>query len=331
MPLTLLIPDLLAPRDAPAALRALRLATMERWLARADVERLPAGSGSAWLARAWKLAPPPAFAAISLAGDVEPREGSWLRADPVHLRIERDLVALHDAAGLGVTQDEAWALVASLNTHFKDDGLKFTAPVPERWYVRVPEGEAPSTTPLDAVAGRDIFGSLPVVKGRFNWRSALTEAQMVMSNHAVNQARDARGAPALNSVWLWGEGRLPPPPVPPFDRIVANEALARGLATISGVACEALPASPRNLDGPRNTLAVLDTLTRPIRSGDVEAWCEAGRRLEQDWFAAIDGDFARFAPLTLVLPGENATLVATVTKAARWRWLKRPRPLVDHA
>ncbi|HSN19595.1 MAG TPA: hypothetical protein VLS49_02890, partial [Usitatibacter sp.] len=175
MPLDLLVPDLLPPPDAPQALREARLPALERWLARADLERAGPVGAERWLAARFGLAEPAPFAAIALAGEEGPRPGAWLRADPVHLRIEGDSVVVLDPSVLGLEREEAEALAASLQRHVAADGLRFHAADRERWYVEVPEGERPKTVALEAVRGRDAFGQLPSGGTSFNWRSAITE------------------------------------------------------------------------------------------------------------------------------------------------------------
>ncbi|HXN15310.1 MAG TPA: hypothetical protein VN878_02965, partial [Usitatibacter sp.] len=149
MPLDVLVFDLLVPSDAPAAMREMRLPALEKWLARAAIAREERRPGADWLALKFGLCPPVPVAAIALAGEATsatatgcakltalPDEG-WLRADPVHLRIDGGSLALHDAAILELTRAEADALVAALQSHFGADGLAFHAPSPDRWYVRV--------------------------------------------------------------------------------------------------------------------------------------------------------------------------------------------------
>ena len=234
MPLDLLVPDLLSSPESRALLSALRLPALERWVARADVARLPENSPVEILARAFALPSPPPVAAVALAGDHEPREGGWVRADPVHLRIEQDGVALHDPAVLGITREEADGLVEALRALFSADGLEFHAPSPERWYVRVPEGEMPRTVPLEDAIGRNVFGMLPRGLGRINWASALTEAQMLFAAHDVNSRREAHGQPAINSVWFWGEGASPGEVASPYAAIFSDDPFARGLGRLSG-------------------------------------------------------------------------------------------------
>lgn len=334
MPLTLLVPDLLPPVDAPAALREVRLPGLEKALGRADVTREGSDGAYGWLGTEWGVAPPVPFAAIALAGEDQPREGTWMRADPVHLRIERDLVALHDASVLDVGKDESEALVGALQALFLDDGLEFHATAPDRWYVRLSGADAPQTTPLHAAVGRDIFTLLPRGAGPLNWRSMITESQMVLSGHEANARRDEAGLPAINSVWFWGEGALPAAVAPRYAQVYANDAFARGLARLAGVATRPLPERFEGLDVPdadAETLVVLDDLTRPMRRADVDSWVALAKSLDQRWFAPAAKARSAFAPVRLVLTGEGGAVVATLTSRAKWRFLNRSRRLADLA
>ena len=333
MPLDLLVPDLLSLGDDPSALADMRMPALERWLARADRVRRPERDPAQLLADAYSLAAPPPVAAIALCADEGRHPGAWLRADPVHLRVGQDDVSLHHSAVLDVTRDEANALVAALQDLFRSDGLEFRAPVPERWYVRVPEGELPTTVPLDAALGRNIFGLLPQGQGRINWHSAITEAQMVFSGHEVNALREARGAPAINSVWFWGGGTLPASHASPYALVYADDPFARGLAALSGTRGAPLPSDAAGLDavGPRETvLVVLDLLPAHARRGARAAWNAAAAKLDDDWFVELRGAIERFGAVRIILPARNDTLVANVTAGTRWRWLRKRQPLAAH-
>ncbi|HET9470049.1 MAG TPA: hypothetical protein VFO24_03030, partial [Usitatibacter sp.] len=275
MPLDLLVPDLLAPADAPKGLRDLRLPGLEKWLARADVERSAALGTDAWLAQRYGLPPSPPAAAIALAGEDAPRAGEWLRADPVHLRIDGDSVVIHDASVLALGLEDARALVAALQAHFGEDGLRFHAMAPDRWYVEVPEGERPTTVPLALARGRNAFGLLPSGGGRINWAAAITEAQMVLSAHEVNQRREAAGEPPVNSVWFWGEGRAPDRLARRYDEIHADAPFARGLARLSGAAVRGRPEGIAEVDlvpEAQSALVVLDPLTAPMHRVAIDEW-----------------------------------------------------------
>jgi hypothetical protein len=334
MPLDLLVPDLLLPVDAPEALRSQRLAALESWLARGHVRRVPQRGLEAALSAAFGLPGPAPIAAVTLAADAGSGRGTWLRADPVHLRVGQDAVALQHCAFLGVTRDEANALVAALQQHFTSDGLEFHAPTPERWYVRVPAGEMPRTVPLPEALGRNVFRLLPEGSGRINWPGAITEAQMLFSQHPVNQARESAGRAAINSVWFWGEGDLPAEVASPYALVCADEPFAAGLGQLAGVRTVAAPRDLAAIDAVRedeSVLVVLDSLTTALRQGDGEAWKREARALEDTWFAEIDRAIRRFERVSLVLPGPRDTLIATLTAATRWRWFRSRKPLATHA
>jgi hypothetical protein len=334
MPLDLVVPDLLPPADAPERMRSIRLPSLERWLARADIESVAAEGPDGWLAATYGLAAPPPIAAIALAGDGHAHPGAWLRADPVHLRIDHDALILHDASILDVQKHEAAALVEALQSHFRDDGLEFHAPAPERWYVRAPPDDLPATTPLWKAFGRNVFGLLPQGHGRFNWRSALTEAQMMLGGHEVNQRRAAEGRPAINSVWFWGEGAKPQDVARRHALVYANDAFSRGLGAITSAAVRVLPRGIEEIepapDG-QSVLVVIDSLAAPLRRSDEGDWMAQALGLEARWFAKLAEAVARFGEVRVVLPFERGTRVATLDAAARWRVFRTRRPLAAHA
>jgi hypothetical protein len=331
MPLTLLVPHLLPGPDAPAALRELRLPAIERALARADTGRVDGAGHEKWLTRAFGLADPAPIAAITLAHDAGPHSGSWLRADPVHLSLNVEGAMLHDASMLDVTRAEADALLAALQAMFSADGLEFSAPAPDRWYVRVPSGELPRTTPLARALGHNALGLLPRGTGRINWAGVITEAQMLLSTHAVNAVRESERRPAINSFWLWGEGEAPAKLEPAFARVHAADALSLGLARLAGATTHAVPASLDELEGGDRVLVVDERLVRAYLGGEESAWSEAARALDSQWFARLDSAAARFGGVTLVLPATADTVIAEYSSSAKWRWLRSRRPLASHA
>jgi hypothetical protein len=334
MPLDLLVPHLLLAPDAPVDLRSLRLPALERWMARGDAGFHPAKSAAAWLAAEFGVPTPVPYAAVSLAADLPDSEGEWLRADPVHLRIEGDALLLQDAALAAPTMAESEVLAKALQDFFRDDGLEFRVVAPDRWYVRVPSGESPLTTPLPEALGRNVFGLLPTGRGRINWRSAITEAQMVLAGHEVNAARERTRKPAINSVWFWGEGSRPAALGRRKGIVFADDAFARGLGAIGGAQVHGAPRHARDLAAAppgESTLAFIETVARAASSGDEEGWRRAATALDADFFAAIPGLIERHGSVRIVLPGAPGTRISILTRAARWRLLRRARPLSAHA
>jgi hypothetical protein len=313
MPLDLLVPRLLT--HASPASASTRLRSAERWLARAHIVREGAGSASAWLAAAHGLDTLP-VAALERLAEAGPDAASWMRADPVHLRVERDALRLYGPRDLDVAHDEANEAVTALQSHFARDGLEFHVAAPDRWYVRLGPGDAPRTTCLDDAVGKNIFGLLPEEP---RWRNALTEAQMILGGLAMNAERESAGKPPINSVWFWGAGMLPPQGPRPYAVIHGDDPLARGLASWSGAQSRALPRDIGAIDLARESDAVLVNL--PAESTDID----------EHWFAGLGRAIERFDRVRLVLPSPQGTLVAHLDSASRWRWFRPSRPLSSYA
>ncbi len=327
MPLTLLVPDLLHPDGAPDALRGLRLPGLERALGLARHSRQPVGARDALFGH-FGIAPGSACAPFTAraAGLEDP--GRWFRADPVHLRIERDALVLHDAAVLGLTRAEVDEAVSALGDFFGSDGIRIVATDPHRWHASAPAGEAPSAPDLDAMTGRNPFGHLPSGGGRLRWASMLSEAQMLLSGLALNAAREARGAPALNGLWFWGAGEEASPSRSPAA-VHGEDPLVRGLALAAGLVPAPSPDSLARLPArPCDDILVhLDSPAQALRRADPAAWREAALELDRRWFA----DLARLAGahggIRIELPAAGATLVASLGASDRLRFWRRPRRL----
>lgn len=311
MPLDLVVPHLLAPLET-------RLPALERWLAAARIERVAADFAS-WLAERFGLPLPAPVAPVALAGETgRAVEGAWLRADPVHLAIGQVGGALQAGASLAIAPEEADALTHALNAHFRDDGLEFIAPAPHRWYLRVPAGELPQTASLDEAYGPDARGSLPGSRGRINWRTTLTEAQMLLAAHDVNARRESRRTPILNSLWLWGGGEGVPAVAAPYAQIHATDPFARGLGVLSGARLQAAPGA-------------LDDVSET--KGAVMAVLEEGtpEQAEANWFARLGDAMARFGDVRLVLPANAHSLVATLRTPSVFARFRKPPALSSYA
>jgi hypothetical protein len=322
MRLDLVVPHLLLPRDARDAFAMPRLPFLERLFARGDrLPVVPLGYAQEMARRFGLPGERLPIAALTLAGDDQPRPGHWLRADPVHLAVERDALVLRGAATLAPDEAEATALAGALNAHFARDGLELLAPRPARWYLRVPEGEMPVTTPLDDAIGRNVFGRLPQSSGRINWRSLVTEAQMVLSAHEVNLRRERAGQLPINSLWLWGEGAMPGTLRTAHDAVFADEPMARGLATLAGLGAKTpLDIGVILRSGAASSLAVADALSGPWHRGDPDEWRAAAEALDRSLFRPAWEGLGEFTALAIHLPSPGRTVAAQAASSARWRF-----------
>ncbi len=137
-----------------------------------------------------------------------------LRADPIHLRVDRDCARVLAAPLLKIDADEAAALAGTLAAHLAGEGLELRVGAPQRWYLRGPGLAGLRSTPLAAAIGRSAVELLPQRadgSSPRHWQRLHTELQMLLHDHPINAAREARGQPPVNSLWPWGEGALPAP------------------------------------------------------------------------------------------------------------------------
>jgi hypothetical protein len=327
-----LVPYLFPPARLREAAQGLRLPALETLLARGSRQPCPAEGVEAALCEAlgiprqqdWPLAP------ITLAADGgEPGDAYWLRADPVHLRVMRDRIVLADGESLELSRQESDALAASIGGHFGADFNPLPLH-PQRWYLRLPQAPRLTTTPLSVAVGRDIEALLPQGPDAMGFRARLTELQMLLHEHPVNQAREARGELPVNSLWLWGGGRLPVSPGIPLP-VYAGNPEARALAAFCRTRAQALPAQPDVQLLKTDGVILLEALTRCGQVGDAYGWREALRGLEQEWFGPLRGMLHRIGPrgLRLVDPVNGTALHLRAGDA--WRVWRRPRHLAAMA
>lgn len=302
---------LLLPAARRFGRQALSLGTA-RTFGRAD-RLADTGEGRhALLRRHFQLVPDhwPVAALTREADAADAAGAAWLRADPCHVLPDINgarLLAFGDA--LALTEEDAAALLPELRPLFGDAGLLIDAPVPSRWYLRMPPGSTwPAFTGPDEALGTDLFDHLPGGTDGRRWRTLLSEAQVVLHNHPWNARRVAQGKPPVNSLWFWGGGVLP-------DQVKSTHAHYRGDDEIA----IALAHAAGILSPPQAVFSTGegDTLF------DLVAHRDLGR-LERDWLvpafnALREGSLAR-----LVLETEDGLRLRQERKH-RWRLWRGPR------
>jgi hypothetical protein len=287
----LAIPDLLWPTPEDRLVQeGLALPALETLLGKGRVTSRPNLHLENWLLRRYGIDSGSAPYALHAEGG-EPTTAVWLRADPCHMRVNRDGLILADASTFELDREEAEALVEALNRHFAADGMIFYPMQPERWYLRLEALPSIDTTPLDEARGRDIDALLPRGEASMHWRRTLNEIQMLLHQHPINETREARGALPINSVWLWGAGTYEAPTRRPYHRVRSRDPLAAGLAQASGAVAMPLPDDAtqwlRHAPDEGVELLVLDMLAAAASYGEAHSWRTRLEALERDWFAPL--------------------------------------------
>jgi len=300
----LLVPGLLASGVSPASLELLA--------ARGRREKTTSQTLEDWLQQAFGLGGKLHAGAISLYGAGHaPGEASWTRADPVHMQIQQKRVVISPATALRVSPQEADALCDALTRHFAGT-LEFRALDPHRWCARLLQADME----LGDMPALDMAGFEATVGPE---DALLTEVQMLLHNHPVNEAREARGEPVLNSVWLWGSGRLPSGAHCKWQTVASTDPFALGLARLAG-------ASPRPL--PANAQA---WLAQAPEEGRHLVTLDPTEALERDWFAPLAAALrsGRMGMLSLHLP--DAGLSFEIIRGDLRRFWRRPKALASYA
>jgi hypothetical protein len=172
------------------------------------------------------------------------RGGDWIHAEPVHFAAGLDrlsFVALTDEAR--VTDAERAVLFERLAPTFASGDFVLHASGSD-WFIRSTLPLQVATSTPDAAATNDLQSVMPRGPDAPALRRLMTELQMLLHEHPVNEARARRGLPAINAVWLWGSGHLPEMSFPSQLPVAfGNDAFLRGLYRLSGASVVELPES----------------------------------------------------------------------------------------
>lgn len=280
-----------------AARRALKLPNLEKLLARLTPDALDAGDEFSLsaphervLARAVGL--PTRDGQIPWAAwEANAVDGAWGFVTPCHWRSSARHVALAGLTLPDFLPTESQALLADMQPYFAEDGITLTYLRSERWLAHGELLNELASASMERVVGRDVSEWLPRGPGAVKLRRLLAEMQMLLYTHPVNEAREARGVPAVNSFWLSGTGALPP-----VWSAVAPQRRPLLLTPLRDAALQedwaGWAQAWQTLDA-TDCAALLSTLQH---SSDVQLTL-CGERHAQTWRAAPGGVLGRFKQL----------------------------------
>lgn len=208
---------------------------------------------------------------------------------PAHWMVGADQVSLLDPALLALDEAESRELLEALRPLFDEEGWQLDWGAALRWYASHPSLGGLATAAPDRVIGRSVDlwlggGSREPDPRLRKLRRLQSEVQMLLHRHPVNEAREARGALAVNSFWLSGCGSLRP-----FD--AAREPV------------------------------VDDRLRHPALHDDWSAWSDAWRALDAGPLARFE-TVLRSGPAALTLCGERLARRYEPRRDSAWQRLR---------
>ena len=173
---------------------------------------------------------------------------AWALLTPIHLSVGSDQITALPPQALALTEAESQAFFNSLAELWPAaEGWAAQWRGSDQWLIAHPSFAGLRSASLERVVHRHVHVWMPQAR---RLRTLQNEVQMLLHGHPMNDAREAAGALALNSVWISGCGVASGGPVP------ADLQIEHGLR-------------------------------EPLLAGDWQAWSEAWVRLDAGPVAAL--------------------------------------------
>ncbi len=343
MNLHLYIPSLFwSESTTPAIYDDLHLPSLEALLAKSTISHTNAIDMNAWLCRTfnikkqldWPVAP-----IMSLCDNPDSEkqvEHYWLRADPVHLRIEQNHIMLADNHIFELTQDEAQQYTLAINQYINDDSLTLMPFHPHRWYIRLTNKPEIQTSTLNSAICQNINSRLPTGRDSVKWHNLFNEIQMLLHNHPLNQIREANNQITINSIWFWGGGNLPQPADSPYSTLWSNEPFSNAIAQFNHTPRNKLPSNTSHWLQENNSgeqFVILDSLLTADTYNDAYLWRENLKALEKTWFLPIYTALKnkQINQLKISTTNKNSNQDFVITHKSLWKFWITIKPLSYYA
>ena len=247
---------------------------------------------------------------LSEQGHPSTEPQAWMT--PCHWQVGMDQVVMADPAHLHLSDEESQQLLQAMQPFLQEDGLQVTWHSPLQWHVRGAMLANLATASLDRVVGQNVKPWLPDHPAARPLQRLQSEMQMLLYNHPVNDAREARRQHTVNSFWLHGAGALPAVTTTPTPTPTATD-----------------PDTPLT-----HPVRVVQALRASALHGDWPAWQQAWHTLDATVIADALQHFKTTGQLTLSLCSEHAAHTYTAASMAwhqrTWRqvrqWLSSDLP-----
>lgn len=310
------------PNDAPTLARIAGRGALSCAWSRRDAQHAGLRSWQRGLLATLQLSPVAwASAPVSACGSGMAHTGEtgeyWMQLEPVHFAAGLDRLSFLPLSGAAAVQEAELAAIAPvLAGHLRLCGMELHTLADGGWSVRCERAWHVDTANPDAATARELDLVMPKGLDAGPLRRLMTELQMLLHDHPVNDARARRGLPALNAVWFWGTGPVParqstnelPPAYGDVPYLRGIYAAHNQTSQPAPVTCDAL-------------LAAIATSMRAL----AVVPCDDLHALDAQWIAPLNAALAsrRIARLELIL---DSWLLQLDRAALRRFWRKALPP-----
>lgn len=260
--------------------------SLRSWLARSDLSR--ADQNCEQLARITRAAGLPysheGLGALRLWGQTGERPSGWIAAlDPVYLEPRLDTLWLHALGSDDLAKPDLDGLVRHLQHALGEPERLDFIRLGNYAYLRTTVTLQTASVSSALVNQQNPGDYLPQGAATGPYRNLLSEIEMALHEHAINQRRVEEGHRPVNSLWIWGGGLAPAIASRPQPTLFADDPLALGYWASASAPAIAWPGDiaacldtasegfvavvPQQFRGADFVADCLDTLRRALRSG----------------------------------------------------------------
>jgi hypothetical protein len=259
--------------------------------------------------------PPTTHQKMQLFG-LKPDAGFWFTLHPVHIHIARDHLVLTDQRRLEITEAESKVLFQLAEETCKELGKTLVFGDSKTWFLRADDWCDLQTASLDAACGHNI--DIWIARGELEvaWRKLQNEIQMLWHQTEINESREVRGVPAINSVWLHSGSAQYIPMLPAIH--IAS--------TFSNALQEA--SNAHNADQGKSDVVriVFDQLAEAAINSDWGVWLHAFNQLETTCFAPLltSMNAGQIKQVSFIINDSKRLATFTLRPAAPWKFWRKP-------
>jgi hypothetical protein len=222
---------------------------------------------------------------VKLGGSPERTAEFWMHVEPVHLAAGLDRLTLVPwQEHTQVRMEERARLADTIGSHVREQSLRFEVAADGQWLMAAPRMLDVQTIDLEVAVERELDAAMPRGRDAGELRRLMTELQMLLHEHPVNQARARAGVPPINAVWISGAGALDPPAsISALPAAFGADLYLRGLYRLHGGEVGTLP---RNAEALLSELSASANYVVVADARDLDA-------LEEHWIAPLVHALAR--------------------------------------
>ena len=204
-----------------ATLAALRLPNLQKLLPRLGAQTPDAGDELSW-------SPPHERALAAASGltaadgqipwaalqaqkhpELADLQGAWAFVTLCHWQASMHEVTMRQMPIRDLSATESDTFLHAMQPFFAEDGITLYADEPGRWLAHGEVFRGLPTASPDRVLGRNLAPWMPTAAQAVGLIRLVSEMQMLLYTHPINDARERRKVSPVNAIWFSGTGALP--------------------------------------------------------------------------------------------------------------------------